>query len=414
MVEKALLLKTIIKMQILLVKDNQDNNLSSLISFLKENGDVVLTISNNNQEAFNKIKDMDVIYLLDASDLAVNTIKEALKHFVPLVIEYQNNEDKKLYKKLYKYVNAIHYQNKDLQDQLEYAVGRRTNGHIFEGDISDKVYLEKLRKMLVQYADPINHNGNTKYYYSDELNDDFAFNKIKVSKAKKPFNYIHNSPIWKACALFVYYVIAMPVVWILNKLFFHQRIKNKHLLKRFKKRGYFIYSNHTNGMADAFTPNILSLKKNYIVVSRETISLPGLKSIVTMLGAIPVFSGVEELEPFNYCIKKRVVTKNSVTIYPEAHIWPYYTKIRHFKRDSFRFPVEIGAPVYVLTNTWQKRRFSKKPKLVSYLSGPLFPNEELGRTEAMEDLKERVYFEMIKVTRSVKQIEKIQYIKIER
>ena len=398
-------------MKVLIITNTKKDN--KLIKFLRDQGDLV-TIFNDGVN----FEDADVIYIDTLNEDALKAKSVALKNYIPIVAEFikQDNKEglKRSFKSLYKFVNAIHYQNKQDQEDFEYLVGRRTNGHIFNDGLDDIEGLEKLRNMLLTYSDKINHNGNQKLYYSDELNDDFAINKIKIKKQKKPFKYVHKNPIWRFFEFLIYNVIARPLVFILNQAFFHQRIKNKAILKRFKGKGYFIYSNHTNGMADAFTPNLLSLKRNYIVVSRETVSIKGLKGIVTMLGAIPIYSNVDEVEPFNECIKARILQNKSVTIYPEAHIWPYYTKIRDFKKDSFRYPVELNVPVYVLTNTWQKRRFGKRPKLVSYLSGPLFPDDSLGRSEAMEDLKERAYFEMIKVIRSVKQVEKIQYIKVDK
>ena len=354
-----------------------------------------------------KLENVDVIYFTTPSLLAFEVLKAAMQINVPMISEYLiDKEDKELFKHYYKYMNAIHFHLSEEQTALESLVKRRVNGHVFEND------LVKLKDMFLQYASSDNHTNKKKYYFSDELNDDFALNKIQVKKTSKVFTYIHTNPLWIFGGILAYFIIARPLIFFLNKIAFHQRIRNKHILKRNKHKGYFIYCNHTHGMADAFTPNLLSAKRNYIVVSRETVSINGLKGIVTMLGAIPIYSSIDELEPFNECIKKRIKQGKSVTIYPEAHIWPYYTKIRHFKKDSFRFPVDLNVPVYVLTNTWQKRRFSKKPKLVSYLSGPLLPDESLGRSDAMEDLKERVYFEMIKVTRSVKQVEKNQYIKV--
>ena len=411
-----------------------------IIKHLRESGDLVSVFHTENDEIyladylnesdesffqevrtkrlFDKLDDIDVIYITSPTKLAFKVKKAALELNIPIVAEFvkqeTKEENKEIYRNFYKYVNAVHYRSKDEQEELEYLVGRRTNGHVFDGNKDDINYLSKIRDMLICYADPINHNNNKKLYYADEINDDFAINKIKVKKSKKPFKYIHRNPLWVFFELLIYHVIARPLVWILNKVIYHQRIKNKRVLKRFRKRGYLIYSNHTNGMPDAFTPNLLSRKRNYIVVGRETVSIKGLKGLVTMLGAIPVYADISEVEGFNECIKKRILQKKSVTIYPEAHIWPYYTKIRHFKRDSFRYPVELNCPVYVLTNTWQKRRFGKRPKLVSYLSGPVFPDETLGRTDAMEDLKEKVFFEMVKITRSVKQVEKIQYIKVKK
>lgn len=396
----------------------KDGNMVSILHADDDDTYLANYLNESNEPLFQEIKakrlvdvlnNIDVIYFVNPSTLAFEVVKAASKLYVPMICEFisdlDDKQNKDLYKKYYRYMNAIHYLDKSQQNELERLIKRRTNGHIY-------TETTKVKDMIVQYGDEKNHSPKKKFYYSDEINDDFALNKIEVKKSKKIFKYVHTNPFWIVGGILAYFIIARPLIFFLNKIGFHQRIRNKHILKKNKFKGYFIYSNHTQGMADAFTPNLLSPKRNYIVVSRETVSIPGLKGIVTMLGAIPIYSKIEELEPFNECIKKRIKQGKSVTIYPEAHIWPYYTKIRHFKKDSFRFPVDLNAPVYVLTNTWQKRRFSKKVKLVSYLSGPLLPDESLGRSEAMEDLKERVYFEMIKVTRSVKQVEKNQYIKV--
>lgn len=276
--------------------------------------------------------------------------------------------------------------------------------------------MKEMRDMLETYSQPINHVKGKKNYYRDELNDDFAFLKIKKITRFKPFKYVHRNQLWNATAWFMYHIFARPIVWTLNKICFHQKIKNKAVLKRCKKQGYFIYCNHTNGMPDAFTPNILSRKRNHIIVGQETVSIKGIRGLVNMLGAIPLIGGVQDIENYNNCIKKRVVDqKRSVTIYPEAHIWPYYTKIRPFSKNSFRYPVDLNIPVFAITNTWQKRRFrKKKPKLVSYISGPYYPDTTLLRNDAMTELRDAVYKDMVRISNSVKQVEVIKYIKVDK
>ena len=286
-------------MKILIVPNEVTGNQTelSLINYLKEQGDSVFVfdLEQNNESL---MKDLDLIYILSPSKVAQRVIKDALKNNIPLVMEYvkqvSKEQTKKLYRSFYRFANAIHYQNKSDQDNLEYLVVRRTNGHVFRnGDF------EKLRNMLLQYADEINHSDKQKLYYSNELNDDFAFQKIKVQKETKPFKYIHKNPLWRTCAFISYHLLAKPVAFFLNKLTFHQKIYNKDILKKHLNRGYFIYANHTQGMADAFTPNLLTFKKNYIVVGREAVSIKGLKTIVTMVGGIPVFKSIEEVKPFN-------------------------------------------------------------------------------------------------------------------
>ena len=393
-------------MNILIVSNNNTDNL--LIESLNKASDSVFVLKHD-ESLQNHLKDIDVIYFLS---LDKKIIKEALKQFVPMVTEYFGYKSKRDYKEFYRYMNAIHFLKSEDKDFLELSVKRRVNAHVFD-ETEDETRFLKIRKMLLQYSAEENHNGKKKFYYRDEVNDDFAVVKIQVKK-QKPFKYIHTNPFWRFFGSVLYYVIAKPICFLTNKIVFHQRIRNKAVLKKCKHKGYFIYANHTQGVADAFTPNILTKKRNHIVVSRETVSIKGIKGIVTMLGAIPVFQDANEAQSFNECIKTRIKQGRSITIYPEAHIWPLYTKIREFKKDSFRFPVDLNAPVYVITNTWQKRSFTKNVKLVSYLTGPLLPDESLPRNEAIEDLRNRVLFEMIRVGRSAKQRSKNQYIKVEK
>ena len=78
--------------------------------------------------------------------------------------------------------------------------------------------------------------------------------------------------------------------------------------------------------------------------------------------------------------------KNIVTIYPEAHIWPYYTDIRNFKDASFRYPVKYDKPVFCFTNTYQKRR-GKHIRMVTYVEGPFFPDNTLSIKDRKKDLR---------------------------
>ena len=52
---------------------------------------------------------------------------------------------------------------------------------------------------------------------------------------------------------------------------------------------------------------------------------------IQLLGAIPIPNNKNGMKNFINAIETHINKKHSITIYPEAHIWPYYTKIRPFK-----------------------------------------------------------------------------------
>ena len=63
------------------------------------------------------------------------------------------------------YITMLYSQEDEDGEVLSASSVLRTNGHIFDGDKESEEYLSNIRKMLVQYADKINHNNNKKNYY---------------------------------------------------------------------------------------------------------------------------------------------------------------------------------------------------------------------------------------------------------
>ena len=232
-------------------------------------------------------------------------------------------------------------------------------------------------------------------YYSDELNDDFAQLGIKRKPLGEDFEYIHRNLIWKTCSFVVYRLIAQPLVFVFVKVAHRQKFKNRKVLRKATDSGAFIYANHTNMLLDAFVPNIVKLRRRgYILVGPDTTSIPGLKNIVEMVGAIPLGQNLEENRKMMECINHRIEKKGLVTIYPEAHIWPYYTGIRNFSASSFGYPCYMNKPVFTMTNCYQKRVIGKYPKVVTYIDGPFYPDTSLPMKERKEKLREECHATM--------------------
>ena len=239
---------------------------------------------------------------------------------------------------------------------------------------------------------------NKTIYYSDELNDDFASRGIKKKPLGDDFEYIHKNILWNTCSFVIYRMIAQPLVFVFVKVAHRQRFKNRKVLKTARKTGAFIYANHTNMLLDAFVPNIVKLRKRgYILVGPDTTSIPGLKNIVEMVGAIPLGQTLSENKEMLECINHRIAkNKGFITIYPEAHLWPYYTGIRDFKAGSFSYPCYTDTPVFAMTNCYQKKLIGKHPKVVTFVDGPFYPDKNLPMKERKEKLRKQCYDTMVK------------------
>ncbi len=250
-------------------------------------------------------------------------------------------------------------------------------------------------------------------YYSDELNDEFSTAKITPIKIDKSYVYVHGSLFKKITHFFWYRIVAMPLAFLYTKLKFRHKILNKEVLKPYKNAGYFLYGNHTQVIADALIPSMINKEKDkYVIVHPNNVSMPVLGKITPSLGALPLPDDFSAYKNFDAAVKSRISQKKCVVIYPEAHIWPYYTKIRPFGDASFAYPAKLGAPVFCFTNTYKRRKLSKIPQIVTYIDGPYFPAEGETLRENRAYLRGEVYNTMSKRAES-SDTEYIKYVKKE-
>jgi 1-acyl-sn-glycerol-3-phosphate acyltransferase len=250
-------------------------------------------------------------------------------------------------------------------------------------------------------------------YYTDELNDEFSIAQIEPRSIDENYVYIHTSLFKRFTHFFWYRVIATPIAFLYVKLTFGQKSKGRRKLWKHRRDGYFMYGNHTQDIGDAFIPNVSSFPKtDYIIVHANNVSMPVLGKITPSLGALPLPEGMQAYKNFLNAVETRIEEGHAVVIYPEAHIWPYYTKIRNFPDTSFAYPAKLGSPVYCFTNTYHKRKFRKQPKIVTYIDGPFYPDMDLPIKARKKELRDMVYRTMVKRAEKSDHVQ-IRYIKQE-
>lgn len=248
-------------------------------------------------------------------------------------------------------------------------------------------------------------------YYTDELNDEFSGTDFVPRKIDGSYSY-EGGFLRKIGHIFWYHMIAIPSAYLFLYFKFRHKIINRHLLKD-AKGAYFLYGNHTQQLADALIPTIISRPKDmYVIVHADNVSMPFLGKINPSMGAIPLPDTGEAAKNFMRFVKDKVAEGKPVTIYPEAHIWPYYTGIRPFKDASFGYPIQCDVPVYCFTNTYQKRGNGRKAQIVTYIDGPFYADESLSKKEQKRKLRNQVYEAMVERSKN-NTVELIKYIKEE-
>lgn len=249
-------------------------------------------------------------------------------------------------------------------------------------------------------------------YYEDELNDEFSKSSIEPRIIDENYKYVHKNPLWNLCSFVLQNILSVPIKILYAKIKFRIKYIGKEKIKPYRNEGYFIYGNHTQPFADTFIPSIpMYPKRNFLIVNPVNISLKGTGTLVEMLGAMPIPSNKSAMKNFLEAIKQKMNKGYAITIYPEAHIWPYYTKIRPFKDVSFKYPIQLEKPAFCITNTYQSYgKNNKKIKIVSYIDGPFYPNKELTLKEQQKELRNKIYNCMDERSKN-SNIEHIKYIK---
>lgn len=230
-----------------------------------------------------------------------------------------------------------------------------------------------------------------KIIYYKTYNDDVVTNKNQNYKLKKDYKWIHKNVLYNTLSNIVY-GFAYSISCIYFKFIIGVKVENKKILKKYRKQGCFLYGNHTQTIKDVFLPAYINNKKRiYTIVNPANLGIKVIGPILPMLGAIPTADNVKGTKKMWEAVNTRIKEKKCVVIYPEAHVWPYYTKIRPFQVTAFNFPVYNNAPSFAMTTTYYKRKLKKKPGIKIYIDGPFMPEPNICKKEKEDKLCKEIY-----------------------
>lgn len=228
-----------------------------------------------------------------------------------------------------------------------------------------------------------------KVRYYENFTDDFEQTADQNYRLPDNYKWVKTDVISKILSCIIY-VLAVIFGGLYCKCFLHLKVKGRENLKGVKG-GFFIYGNHTQPVGDVFIPALCVLPKRiYTVVSTANYGIPFIGKILPSLGALPIVDTISGIKELNRAIEYRLNKNHPIVIYPEAHVWEYYTDIRPFPDASFKFPVKFDKPCFAMTVTYKKSKFFKRPVMQVFIDGPFYP---IGNTqkEKAEFLHDSIY-----------------------
>ncbi len=225
--------------------------------------------------------------------------------------------------------------------------------------------------------------------FYNTFSDDFEQSADQNFKLPESYKWVRTDIVSSFLSGLIY-GLAVIFGGLYCKCFLHLKVRGRKNLKGIKG-GFYIYGNHTQPVGDVFIPALCVLPKRiYTVVSTANYGIRFIGRILPFLGALPIVNSIHGVKELNNAMEYRLEKGHPVVIYPEAHVWKYYTDIRPFPDTSFKFPVKFDKPVFSMTATYKKSKIFKKPVMEVFLDGPFY---SVGNSikEKAENLRDEVF-----------------------
>lgn len=251
-----------------------------------------------------------------------------------------------------------------------------------------------------------------KTYYYHSFDEDIIKNAGQDYKLPPDYEWINHGKL-HTMIFDILYAIVKLLARIYCRFFMRVQFIGREVVNECKGKGCFVYANHTQPLGDVIIPAIAADRHRVVVVaSPANLGIPVIGRLLPGLGAVPIPDDKKRMNEFVDAVKTLSDSGHCIFIYPEGHVWPYYTDIRPFSTSSFHYPVELDAPVFCMTMTYQKRG-NGRPKATCYIDRCDIPDEkDSNRRMQIRMLRNAVYNSM-KVHSLRSNYRYCEYVKVE-
>lgn len=210
---------------------------------------------------------------------------------------------------------------------------------------------------------------------------------------KDNYQFICKNNIFNLFSNLVFHVFT-PVVWILNKVLFGFRIENKENMRKVED-GKVTISNHIHPMDCTMNALVNFPCRTYFTSLASNFKIPVIRHLIRLLYAVPIPNKQSQKVRWKQEIKQALKEGKTVHFYPEGALWPYYEKIREFKKGAFQLAVEANVPIVPIFYQFEEPEgifslYKKKKCIYAKVLEPVYPNINLTERERILDLQQRV------------------------
>lgn len=229
------------------------------------------------------------------------------------------------------------------------------------------------------------------YYTSEESDPIQTKEQERHEEVSLPagYKFIHKNPFYLFFARILFQLFYLFGKWY-EKYYLEATFIGLEKIKQAPGKRCVIYANHTNPYHDVFGPAMVARGRIRTVISPVNLKLPGIGKTLPAIGGLPLGKTKSEKQQFNDAVDYYIQKGQPLVVYPEAHVWPYYTGIRQFPAGdkSFKYPVRNQVPIFTMTTTYQKsHKNHARPRMTIYIDGPFYPDPKKSDAENRQMLK---------------------------
>ena len=208
-----------------------------------------------------------------------------------------------------------------------------------------------------------------------------------------------RNTIFNFFANIFYYIVAVPILLVFDKLFFDYKVIGKENIKKVPG-GKITISNHIHYL-DCTMNGIINLPDySHFITLESNCEIPIIGSLVKLLRGIPIPTKLEEKKKFYEKIAKLLDAGETIHIYPEGELRLYAQELSEFKKGAFAMAVESNVPIIPSVILTRKRYgiykyFKTKPLITQVVLEPIYPDLSIeNKLERIEKLKQEAYYKM--------------------
>ena len=205
--------------------------------------------------------------------------------------------------------------------------------------------------------------------YPDDPHQHLFSAKQKKRKRTIDENYKYKPGFFTALTGAVLRPIAMIALPLAAAVTNGYTVKGRKNLKGVK--GAVFVANHVHVMDCPLICSSVSFpRKTWFVTLDEVVDIPVAGFIVKSLGAVPIAGTLKGMRKFNEYLKELLVKGKRICLFPETALWPYYEKIRPFKKGAFKMASDCYVPVVPVVYTFKTTKRGRK-KFVLHICPPM-------------------------------------------